>query len=64
MNALAVYYVNQHLQELRDEAAQRRALKADGPSLRQRIATAVSDARLQLAIPIDNRGTILPRLSD
>lgn len=64
MNALAVYYVNQHLQELRDEAERHRSVRADGPSLRQRIASAVSDARHNLAIPQDNRGTILPKLSD
>ncbi len=65
MNALAVYYVNQHLQDLRDEAAAaRRVYKVDRPSLRERIATAASDARLRLSIPLDNRGTIVPRLGD
>lgn len=64
MNALAVIYVNGHLQELLDEATERRALKADRPSLRQRIASAASKAQASLGMPLDNRGTILPKLSD
>ncbi|MGH2477475.1 MAG: hypothetical protein ACRDIL_19650 [Candidatus Limnocylindrales bacterium] len=64
MNALAVLYVNEHLQDLLDEAAERRALKADRPSLRQRIASAASDVQARLAMPLDNRGTLVQKLSD
>jgi hypothetical protein len=62
MNALAVVYVNSHLQELADEAAQRRTIRAHGPSLRQRIAATVSNVRSALATPTDNRGTMFPTL--
>lgn len=64
MNALAVLYVNQHLQELLDDAAEGNALKAHRPSLRQRIASVASKAQANLAMPLDNRGTILPKLQD
>ncbi|HET7169404.1 MAG TPA: hypothetical protein VFI69_09380 [Candidatus Limnocylindrales bacterium] len=64
MNALAVLYVNEHLQELLDEAAERRALDSDRPSLRQRIASAAAGVQARLAMPLDNRGTILPKLQD
>lgn len=63
MNALAVIYVNEHLQSLLDEAAQH-AFVIERPSLKSRIASAVSQARRSLAMPIDNRGTIIPKLSD
>jgi hypothetical protein len=42
MNALANLYVNMHLQELLDEAAQDRARRVAQPSLRTRIASALS----------------------
>jgi hypothetical protein len=54
VNALAVIYVNEHLQTLLDEAAQH-APVIERPSLK---------ARRSLAMPIDNRGTIIPKLSD
>lgn len=61
MNAYAVFAVNEHLEYLLAEAAQRRAMPSDKPSLVKRIASAASVA---LAMPIDNRGTILPKLED
>jgi hypothetical protein len=64
MNALAIVYVNGHLQELLDEAAERRALKTARPSLRRRIVSAASDFQARLAMPLDNRGTVIPKLSD
>ena len=64
MNAIAVLYVNEHLQELLDEAAERHALKPQRPSLRQRIASAASKAQASLGMPLDDRGTILPKLQD
>jgi hypothetical protein len=42
MNALANLYVNMHLQELLDEAARDRAHRVTQPSLRTRIASALS----------------------
>ena len=44
MNALAVIYVNQHLESLRSEASQRRAASlAERRSLRDRLASAAAD---------------------
>lgn len=42
MNVLANLYVNMHLQELLDEAAQDRARRVAQASLRTRIASALS----------------------
>jgi hypothetical protein len=62
MNAYAVFAVNEHLEFLLDEAAKRRATQSDQPSLLERIASAASGALA--AMPLDNRGTILPKLED
>ena len=64
MNTLAIVYVNGHLQELLDEAAERRVAKTARLSLRQRIVSAASDVQARLAMPLDNRGTVIPKLSD
>ncbi len=61
MNAYAVFAVNDHLEFLLDEAAKRRATKSQKPSLIKRIASAASEA---LAMPLDNRGSMLPKLED
>ncbi len=61
MNAYAIFAVNEHMEFLLAEAAQRRALRTDKPGLLKRIASAASSA---LAMPIDNRGSILPKLED
>ena len=47
MNAIAVIYVNEHLESLRLEAQQRRmaSLTADKGSLRDRIASVASELR-------------------
>lgn len=62
MNALAIMYVNAHLQELADDAAKHRTHRVHGPSLRQRIAAAASHVRTVLNTPLDNRGTMFPAL--
>ena len=64
MNALAILYVNSHLQDLLDEADERRSDRVDGPSLFDRIRSAASDALASLAMPLDNRGTMFPKLDD
>ena len=64
MNAYAVFAVNEHLEYLLAEAAQRRLAQSDKPSVLKRIASAASSARQTLAMPMDNRGTILPKLED
>lgn len=55
MNALTDQFVRQHLQELRDEASDRRRRPVFGPTLRERIADAVSDLRVSLAKSIADR---------
>ena len=49
MNALAILYVNQHLQELLDEAAHDRATRAFRPTLASRIASALSSLRVAIS---------------
>ena len=63
MNASPIY-VRQRAPPGPSGRGRRRAPRYAGrpTSLRERIATAASDARLRLSIPLDNRGTILPKL--
>jgi hypothetical protein len=62
MNAFAIFAVNEHLEFLLDEAAQRRAVKSDKPSLFRRIASAASKAREALNAEADYSKSILPTL--
>lgn len=64
MNALAILYVNAHLQDLLDEAAEARRYRVDRPSLFERIRSAASNGLATLAMPLDNRGTMFPKLDD
>jgi len=64
MNAYAALAVNEHIEYLRAEAVQRRLVQSDKPSLLERIASAASTVRMAVAMPMDNRGTILPKLED
>lgn len=64
MNAYAIFVVNDHLQVLLDEAATRRALSAEKPSLRRRIASAASSIRTTVQSPADYSNQILPTLQD
>ncbi len=64
MNALAILYVNAHLQDLLDEASEARRHRTHGPSLFARISSAASNRFATLAMPTDNRGTLFPRLDD
>ena len=64
MNALAILYVNAHLQDLLDEAAEARRHRAYRPSLFERISSAASNRIATLVVPIDNRGTLFPTLDD
>ncbi len=63
MNALAILYVNAHLQDLLDDAADRR-IQVDRPSVIDRIRSAASGAKASLATPLDNRGTMFPALDE
>ena len=63
MNALAVMYVNEHLESLRSEAQQRRAASlAERRSLRDRLASAAFDIRRVLGA--DAGDPVLPKLEN
>ena len=63
MNAVAVMYVNEHLESLRSEAQQRRlAGQAESRSIRSRIASATAELRRTLGI--DASGTTVPALKN
>jgi hypothetical protein len=64
MNALSIVYVNAHLQDLLDDAAEYRATHVDRPSLLKRIVSAASNALASINTPLDNRGTMVPALDD
>ena len=64
MNTFAIFYVNEHLQVLLDEAAARREQHVEKPSLRKRIASAVSSVKTKLESPADYSQSILPTLND
>jgi hypothetical protein len=62
MNALANLYVAQHLQELLDEAAKERLRRTARSPRHSRIASAATKVMAALAMPLDNRGTMFPKL--
>ena len=64
MNALAILYVNAHLQDDLGDAAEQHRLRIDRPSLIDRIRSAASKATASLAMPLDNRGWMFPALDD
>ena len=62
MNALAVIYVNDHLQSLRSEAAQHRAASlAERRSLSDRLASAAASFRRVIG---GDEGPIVPKLEN
>lgn len=63
MNAIAVMYVNEHLESLRSEAQQRRlAGQAESRSIRSRIASATAELRRTLGI--EGSGPTVPALKN
>lgn len=64
MHAYAILAVNAHLQDLLDEAATRRMVSVEKPSLRARIASAASRAKVVLQSPADYSRSIIPTLQD
>ena len=63
MNAVAVMYVNEHLESLRSEAQQRRlAGQAQHRSIRSRIASATAELRRTLGI--EASGSTVPTLKN
>ena len=63
MNALAVVYVNAHLQDLLEDA-HRRQPQVDRPSVIDRLRSVASKGKAALASPLDNRGWMFPALDD
>jgi len=61
MNALAIGYVNAHLQEIIEDS---RRAHVGRPSAVDRIRSAASRAKASLASPLDNRGWMFPALDD
>jgi hypothetical protein len=64
MNALAILYVNEHLQDILGDDAEQRRAHIDRPSLIDRVRSAASKARASMAMPLDNRGWMFPALDD
>ncbi len=64
MNAYAIFAVNAHLQDLRDEAAANRYAKVEKPSLLKRIASAASSVKVAISGPADYSNSILPSIQD
>jgi hypothetical protein len=64
MNALAIGYVNAHLQEIIEDSANQRRPHVDRPSMVDRIRSAASRAKASLGSPLDNRGWMFPALDD
>ena len=65
MNVLAIYVANELLQAERDRAFERAIAYAmpDGPSLRDRIASAAEGLRRLIGSPVQSAG-MLPKLED
>ena len=64
MNALAILYVNAHLQDILGDAAEQRRALVERQPLIDRIRSAASKAMAPLARPLDNRGWLFPALDD
>ncbi|MFL5687035.1 MAG: hypothetical protein ACJ77D_13385 [Chloroflexota bacterium] len=64
MNALAIGYVNAHLQEIIEDSAKQRRAHVDRPSAIDRIRSFRSRVEASLASPLDNRGWMFPALDD
>jgi hypothetical protein len=61
MNAYAVFVVNEHLEMLRREAAERRAANEGRPSVMARIVSRVTSLRRAITTS-EPAGPIVPRL--
>jgi hypothetical protein len=60
MNAYAILVVNEHLDSLRAEAAERRALQAEPTGVRQRIASAANAIRSAITAPAATQSQVSP----
>ena len=65
MNAYSIIYVNQHLETLREDAARRRSERAvDGPSLRDRIGSAMARISSAIDAAAGPDWSFLPKIHD
>jgi hypothetical protein len=63
MNAFAIFVVNDHMEQLRREAAERHAGPAQASSFVRRIAAAAADLKAALVTPASINSPILPTLN-
>jgi hypothetical protein len=63
MNAFAILVVNDHLEQLRREAAERHARPAQSPAFIRRIAAAAADLKAALVTPASITSQIVPTLN-
>jgi hypothetical protein len=63
MNAFAILVVNDHMEQLRREAAERHAHPAQSSSFVRRIATAAADLKAALVTPASISNPIVPTLN-
>jgi hypothetical protein len=63
MNAFAILVVNDHLEQLRREAAERHARPAQSPAFIRRIAAATADLKAALVTPASITSPIVPTLN-
>ena len=64
MNSYSILIVNEHLDYLLEEAADRRAQTANRPGLLKRIASAAASVKTAIDAPADYSRSILPTLND
>jgi len=64
MNALAIGYVNAHLQEIIEGSAQQRRAHVERPSAVDRIRSVASRFKASMGSPLDNRGWMFAALDD
>lgn len=63
MNAFAIFVVNDHMEQLRREAAERHARPAQSSTFARRIAAAAADLKAALITPTSISNPILPTLN-
>jgi hypothetical protein len=64
MHAITALVVNEHLEQLRAEAAERHATRGRQPSLLDRVASAASRVRAAVTTPADGRNALFPSLDE
>ena len=64
MHAYTALVINEHLDQLRAEAAERNTARGPQPSLLDRVASAASRVRTAVTTPADGRNAVLPSLDN